>query len=389
MNKQFAPKNKKLIHIVIVLAIIGIACSCLLISPAPFGIDYACFYTTGTMVSDGQIAQIYDLRAHHAALEHLLGTVDYFLEWVYPPSFLIAVVPFSFLPYPVSLALWLLITFLPAGFAAYVLSGRNRTAPLLFLAFPGSFLNIRWGQNGFLSAALLGFGVYFAESNPLLAGLMFGFLTYKPQLAIIPFLILLLMRKWKTFGWSAVFAAALAALSGFLFGAQTWMDFFTSSLYNASILGQATEGATWGIPTLTVLLRSFGLQGWLLNAVLILTAALSVLGCVRVWMQTQRVSLRLLSMALCVFLSLPYVSLYDFAIFGIPVVMLLLEKQKQPLESFHPLALAALWILPLLGLIVYQITGLQLCPLVLAGFLFALVKMTARQTSEIPALNNA
>ena len=94
-------------------------------------------------------------------------------------------------------------------------------------------------------------------------------------------------------------------------------------------------------------------------------------------------------MALCVFLSLPYVSLYDFAIFGIPVVMLLLEKQKQPLESFHPMALAALWILPLLGLIVYQLTGLQLCPLVLAGFLFALVKMTARQSSEIPTLNNA
>jgi len=389
VNEQIAARKKKLIHIVIVIAIIGIACSCLLISQAPFGIDYACFYTTGTMVSGGQTAQIYDLRAHHAALEQLLGTVDFFLEWVYPPSFLLAVVPFSVLPYSVSLTLWLFLTFLPAGFAAYVLSGRNKAAPLLFLAFPGSFLNIRWGQNGFLSAALLGFGVYFTESNPVLAGLMFGLLTYKPQLAIIPFLILLLMRKWKTLGWSVVFAAALAALSGFLFGVQTWIDFFTSSLYNASILGQATEGAIWGIPTLTVLLRSFGLQGWFLNIVLILTAGLSLLGCSRVWRQTQRVSLRLFSLALCVFLSLPYVSLYDFAIFGIPAALLMLEKQKQPLGSFHPLALAALWMLPLLGLIVYLLTGLQLCPLVLAGFLIVLVKKTARQTSEIPALNNA
>jgi len=213
-------------------------------------------------------------------------------------------------------------------------------------------------------------------------------LTFKPQLAIFPFLILLLMKKWRTLGWSVVFAAALAALSGFMFGVQTWLDFFTSSFYNASILGQATEGATWGIPTVTVLLRSFGLQGWMLTAALILTAALSVLGCVRIWMRTQDVSARLFSIALCIFLSLPYVSLYDFAIFGIPVVLLLLEKRKQPLGSFHPLALVALWIIPLLGLIGYLLIGLQLCPLVLAGFLVALLKETARQTNEIPTLNN-
>jgi len=280
--KRKAIPERTLIYIVIAVAIIGIAFSCLLISQAPFGIDYACFYTTGKMVTGGEIAQIYNLRAHHAALEQFLGSVDFFLEWVYPPSFLLPIVPLSCLPYPASLAIWLSLSFIPAALAVYVLSGRNKVSPLLLLVYPGSFLNIRWGQNGFLTAALFGFGVYYLETSPVLAGLMFGLLTFKPQMAIIPFLLMLLLKKWKALGWSVVFTSVLAVLSGFLFGVQTWVDFFTTSFYNASILGDCTEGTIWGIPTLSSTLRCMGISGWLYYALLLLATAAAIVACVRI-----------------------------------------------------------------------------------------------------------
>lgn len=369
-----------LIYIVIAISIIGIAGSCFLISQAQFGVDYACFYTTGKMVSGGEIAQIYNLRAHHAALEEMLGSVDFFLEWVYPPSFLLIVAPLSYLPYPGSLAVWLFISFIPAALAVYLLAGRNKLALLLLFMYPGSFLNIRWGQNGFLTAGLVAFGVYFVETNPLLAGLAFGLLTFKPQMAVIPFFLLLVLKKWKVLGWSFVFALALAALSALVFGVQTWVDFFTTSFYNAAILGDCTEGAIWGIPTFSTTLRCIGISGWMYYALLLLVATAAIFSCVRVWKQTQHTTLRLLSLVLCVFLSLPYVSLYDFAILGIPITLLFLEWRKNLGASFHPLMLGLLWLLPLISLIVFLLIKIQICPFLMMAYMLAIVRKAETQS---------
>lgn len=52
---------------------------------------------------------------------------------------------------------------------------------LLAVAFPAVLINIRHGQNGFLTAALLGGALAVLERRPLLAGILFGLLAYKPR----------------------------------------------------------------------------------------------------------------------------------------------------------------------------------------------------------------
>lgn len=87
-------------------------------------------------------------------------------------------------------------------------------------------MNLRWGQNAFLSTALIAGGLYLIESNPIMAGLMFGLLTYKPQMAVFIFIVLLLTKQWKVFFWSCISAISFAIISCFIFGLDTWINFY-------------------------------------------------------------------------------------------------------------------------------------------------------------------
>lgn len=375
--------KKILIYSLVVILCLILNFLCLRTGSAQLGIDYATFYTTGKMVLSGDISNIYDFRIHHALLESRFGSIPYLLEWIYPPTFLTPIVPLSVLPFQISLAVWLILTFIPAAVAAYFLSNRNKLAPFAYLMFPGTFLNIRWGQNGFLTASLIGFGVYFAETNPVLSGLMLGLLTFKPQMALIPFAVLFFLKKWKTLGWSCAFASIFAVFSGIIFGFDTWASFFATSSVNATMLADSWKGTKWGIPTLSTSLRCMGLSGWPLYSILAAVAALALYACIRVWKQTKSFSLRASALVFCIFLSLPYISLYDFAIVGIPFALLFTERLKNVPNSFHPFIIDILWLMPVMCLAIFINTEIQLCPFLLMGFLAAIVYRTEKESEPI------
>ena len=61
------------------------------------------------------------------------------------------------------------------------------------IAFPPVFLCLMQGQTGLLAAALLGGGLLALRPRPVLAGVLFGLLTVKPQLGLLlPFALTLL-----------------------------------------------------------------------------------------------------------------------------------------------------------------------------------------------------
>jgi alpha-1,2-mannosyltransferase len=95
----------------------------------------------------------------------------------------------AWMPYGVALAVWQAVTL-----ALYLLSIRAIVAPplraagrddflwlLLALAFPAVLINIGHGQNGFLTAALLSGALVVLDRRPIAAGILLGFLVYKPQ----------------------------------------------------------------------------------------------------------------------------------------------------------------------------------------------------------------
>ena len=76
-------------------------------------------------------------------------------------------------PYAWGLAVWLV-----ASFAAYLATLRailpRPETLLVAAAFPAVFINVGHGQNGFLTAALLGGALHWLDRKPWLAGILIG-----------------------------------------------------------------------------------------------------------------------------------------------------------------------------------------------------------------------
>ena len=136
----------------------------------PVGADFTLFWAASYLSLQGNPAEVYDF-SHLQAIEQQLFGPEVGLPWPYPPTFLLMVLPLSLLPYLASLAIWLAATL--AVFL--IVLWRIGPHPLIFLltlAFPGTLINFICGQNGFLSAALLGGGLLLLDRFPLVAGLL-------------------------------------------------------------------------------------------------------------------------------------------------------------------------------------------------------------------------
>ena len=190
----------------------------------PIGTDFVGFYTASRLALDGAPERAYDVGAHWAAQKALFGPKLGYTAFFYPPPALLISLPLALAPYFWSLAAWLAAT----GYAFYrVLRGYLPSLdPVAFLAFPAVFVNAAHGQNGFLSAALIGGGLLAMDASPALAGVLFGAMAFKPHLALVIPIALVFSRRWTTLIAGAATAAAFSAASLAAFGAPTWQGFF-------------------------------------------------------------------------------------------------------------------------------------------------------------------
>src|SRR5690606_26627131 len=100
---------------------------------------------------------------------------------------------------------------------------------LLALGFPAVFVNLGHRQNGFLSTALLALALLTLDRRPLLAGVFFGLLAYKPQLGPMIPLVLLATGRWRTIGAAVATVAALAGAVTVFLGVEVWQAFLASA----------------------------------------------------------------------------------------------------------------------------------------------------------------
>ena len=156
--------------------------------------------------------------------------------FVYPPSFLILLLPFAAPGFLGSYLLFQATT--AAGLAAALCAGATRRLPALALAAaalasPAASVNMLWGQGAFLTAALLVGGTRLLARHPIASGLVLGLLSVKPQHALLVPVMLLALRAWPTLLAAAASAAALAASSVVLFGTEPWRLWATAARHMA------------------------------------------------------------------------------------------------------------------------------------------------------------
>ena len=132
----------------------------------PIDGDYMGVYAAGKFTLHGEPLAAYDWERHKAAQHELDGNPNGdFYPWPYPPSLLFVAAALALLPYYFSMLTWTLATF-AAFFAAIAHITTSRRDMLLMLAAPAAWLNLYIGQNGALTAALVGFGLILLPAAP-------------------------------------------------------------------------------------------------------------------------------------------------------------------------------------------------------------------------------
>jgi len=219
----------------------------------PLGTDFSSFYSAGTHVLEGNAQAPYDLARQHAREQAIFGEATPFYSWFYPPFFLFITAALALLPYGAAFVTWQVVTLVLYLLAirAIVPSPRlrregrdegasprgseSRTELLLAVAFPAVLVNLGHGQNGFLSAALLGGALAVLDRRPIVAGFLFGLLAYKPQFGLMIPLALAAGGHWRSFAAAAATIALLAVGATAAFGPDVWRAFFDSTHFMRTV----------------------------------------------------------------------------------------------------------------------------------------------------------
>ena len=316
--------------------------------------DFINVWAAGRLVLDGLPAQAYDWDIQKQVEVAKLGQdfVGYF-AWHYPPPFLFVASCWRSFPIrlPSSAGCWSASCLILPSMRAIV--GRN-FGYLLALAIPMAFINALVGQNGFLTAALIGGTLYLIPVRPVLAGICLGLLTYKPQYGLLFPIVLIAAGHWRVFVSAGVTAVVMAIASWLAFGTESWLAFFHwMPKFSQAFL---TEGKApwWKLQSIFSLVRYFGGSeplGWAFQWVL--TASVAVVLAL-MWRSRVPYTLKAAALAAGTLLTTPYLFMYDMMVLAIPVAFLVRIGLKTGFRAYELPALGA--VVALIGC--YMFTGI-------------------------------
>jgi hypothetical protein len=347
----------------------------------PIGTDFSSFYAAGTYALEGTAAAPYAPAQQHAREQALFGAATPFYAWQYPPFFLLIAAGLALLPYLDALALWQ-----GATFAFYLASlraivkdsetlARDPLWILAALAFPAVFVNFGHGQNGFLTAALLGGGLVLLPRRPTLAGVLFGLLAYKPQFGLIIPVALIAGGHWRAVASAAGTVAALIAATTLTFGPDVWRAFLASATFTRTVMLEGGDVGWHKMQSVFAWVRMWGggvPLAYALQAVATFAAAAAT---AFVWRSPADFALKAAALCLAVLVATPFSLDYDLMVAAPAIAFLAVHGVARGFAPYEKSTLAALWIAPLLARSVAEWTCV---PLGIVCVIAMLALVTAR-----------
>ncbi|MGG6894611.1 glycosyltransferase family 87 protein [Rhizobium sp. BR 315] len=222
--------------------------------------DFTNLWGGAVMALKGNVAYLFDAEAYRRELRLLLSPLMQNQEWSYPPSMLLIGVPLAGLPIFIAYIIWTLGTLFLLFLATKPL-GLVWWARVLIVVSPAAMVDAIFGQNGALTTALLLSGLLLAPSRPIIAGILFGLLTVKPQLGVLVPFCLLASGNYRAFLSAGVTALFLVIVTGLLFGFDVWLLFWTETrpLMTSILEAPFSNGYQVNATTFFILARSLGL----------------------------------------------------------------------------------------------------------------------------------
>lgn len=351
----------------------------------PLGTDFSNVWSAGRLTLEGVPDASYDMARHYAVQVREFGAGVPFFGWCYPPMFLAIAAALATLPYVGALFVWQAATLPLYLFSVTRILGTHRREVLLAgLAFPAVFVNLTHGHNGFLTASLFGLGLAGLRSRPVLAGVAFGLLAYKPQFGVLLPFALMAGGYWRAAISAAVTVTAISAISLAAFGPETWAAFFhASATWTRTLVLEAGDTGWHKIMSVFSAARALGADvntAYVLQGVVALaTIALTV----RLWRSEASFGAKAAGLLAGSILVTPYAMDYDLMLFAPAIAFLVRDALADGFRRGEAVTLALVWLAPLIARPVAEVT------LIPVGFIavVTLFALAARRGGALPAFD--
>ncbi|WP_374643757.1 glycosyltransferase family 87 protein [Tabrizicola sp.] len=183
-------------------------------------VDFRVFWAAAQLALQGE-----PLAAFDTARLGDIHKVDpgAFMPWLYPPGYLVALMPFGALSFSTGFLVFTLLSVLLMGLATRSLSAGSVPVWLAMTLAPAYVPTLIIGQNNLIwLAGLLAALAALRDGRWALAGIFIGCLTLKPQLGLLLPVALLAAGLWRSILVAIITAAILALVPTLMFGPEYW-----------------------------------------------------------------------------------------------------------------------------------------------------------------------
>lgn len=349
----------------------------------PLAPDFLNYFAGAKVAASGQALLAYNYEWFLAFERALVGPVTPRI-YAYPPLLLLLSLPLALFSYVPALIVW---TLLGVGLAFWLLRRLAgwQAAAVAVVGAPTAFNNLLAGNNGYFTAVLLGGGLMLLQRRPVIAGICFGCLAYKPHLGLLLPFALAADARWRTIAAAAITVALLAAVTVALFGTATWIAFIHQMAFSQRVL--QSDAVLWrGMLTVFVTARQLGAPSALAYAVQAVSTALALATVVIVWRRPGSADIKAAVLTVATFLATPYGMDYDGVVLIFAAAWLGREGTRTGFLPWERLAIVALLVFPLATVPTAMLAGVSLTPVLLWPVLLLLVR---RALGEPIALRRA
>jgi hypothetical protein len=309
-------------------------------------VDFTAFYVAGKLIIEdpGSLYDFAKQKAIQAAISgETLSRKD--ILFYYPPIVALAFAPISLLPFSVAYVVMTLINLVCLSTALWYLirnlhlNREQSTWLVLFAACNyGTWVGMLMGQLSFLALLLVTMFCFTPSSR---VGLWVGLLTFKPSLALIPFVVLACQKRWRALLIGLGTVTMIAALSFAVIGPEQAAQYLSVSTRLASNNDYLTvEYARMN--GIRALIYYFVVPDWRNGLYSLSLILLNLFIAIRV----RKSDIIRGEVVLVMILAAPHLHDHDLAALLTIAVAFLLQDEK--VSSIFALGLLALDVLPLL-----------------------------------------
>ncbi|WP_018265159.1 glycosyltransferase family 87 protein [Methylosinus sp. LW4] len=347
----------------------------------PLGTDFSQVWVAGLETLRGHPETPFDLQRHIAAQRAEFGADSDVYGWHYPPYFLAPAAALAHLPYLQALAVWQMAT-LALYLLAVLALMRGSTAPpwrvaLLALAFPATLVNLGHGQNGFLTAALLGFGFLALPQRPALAGVSFALLAYKPQFALALPVALIVGGYWRALASAAAALLVTTLASLLVFGPESWIAFAQNLDVTRDLVVERGAAGFPKIQSVFAAARLLGADIGTAYAAQALVTTTTLAALVWLWRSGADYRAKAAGAIVATFLTTPYCLDYDMTALAPALALLVSCGLERGFGPYMKSALAAAFVIPLAARPIAAAAALPLGAVTMAA-LFTIILSNSR-----------